>query len=497
MDGNTTKLFISNLPDGSTPWELRKCLENFGEISGTFVAKKRDKFGNRFGFASFKNVSDRQELLNSLRGVKMGDNRLKINIARFAMENAGFNPQPRTEGKVPKPGSAGVNENLRQFNVRDGRSFRDVVGSSFRGGDMGTDSGGLCGGVGFAGEKSVVVPDRTNAFQEWIGKAVVGRTVDIETLVDFHRLMRIAKIAYYRIHYLGGLSILVSFVDEEAAGLFLESQRVWGPWFSKLDPWKGQTLPLERVAWLKVSGVPLHLVDPDVLVLIGELYGKVIYTPKLLEAEQDLSVFKIAVLVGEDPRIRESVNLKWKYRCFRVWVEEDQEIWEPDCLVKEIGDSSEGGSELQSSPVGILASPGVVGAEGSEKADSRGVLEESPLGNFGVPHNEVPMHEDHACPGGGCTSGNVGPDREMGGFSSAVPEVGSRAGDQESGPSFFGFHSQPNSYAVKAPRKVKLGPKCRMGRPHGPGGSPISDQRPRKRSRNDENEELGWRGALI
>ncbi|KAM0063519.1 hypothetical protein Hdeb2414_s0003g00091841 [Helianthus debilis subsp. tardiflorus] len=353
---------------------------------------------------------------------------------------------------------------------------------------MRLDSGGLCGGVGSAGEKSVVVPDRTNAFQEWTGKAVVGRTVDIETLMDFHRLMRIAKFAYYRIQYLGGLSILVSFFDEETASFFLDSQKVWGPWFSKLELRRGQSLPLERVAWLKVSGTPLHLVDPDVLALIGELFGKVIHIPKSLEADQDLSFFRIAVLVGEDPRIRESVNLKWKDRCFRVWVEEDQEIWEPDCLAKDIGVSSEEGSKLQLSLVGNFDSPGEAGVEGSEKVEGRGDMEGSPLVNVGVSHNEVPMHEEYAFPVGGCTSAEVGPDREMGGSFKVSPVVGSKAGDNEGGPPLFGFHSQPNSNYVRAPRKVKLGLKCRFGCSHGSGGSPISDQRPRKRSRNVDNE---------
>ncbi|MFS7906135.1 putative RNA recognition motif domain, nucleotide-binding alpha-beta plait domain superfamily [Helianthus anomalus] len=89
MAGNITKLFVPNLPEGSTPWELRKCLESFGVIFGTFVVKKRDKFGSRFGFVSFKDVVNRQELLNSLRGVKMVECSLKINIARFAAENSG------------------------------------------------------------------------------------------------------------------------------------------------------------------------------------------------------------------------------------------------------------------------------------------------------------------------------------------------------------------------------------------------------------------------
>ncbi|MFS7975203.1 putative RNA recognition motif domain, nucleotide-binding alpha-beta plait domain superfamily [Helianthus anomalus] len=49
MAGNTgqpdgmVKLFVTNLPDGCTPWELRKCMEVFGDIVGTYVAKKETR----------------------------------------------------------------------------------------------------------------------------------------------------------------------------------------------------------------------------------------------------------------------------------------------------------------------------------------------------------------------------------------------------------------------------------------------------------------------
>ncbi|KAJ0728637.1 hypothetical protein HanOQP8_Chr07g0251451 [Helianthus annuus] len=222
---------------------------------------------------------------------------------------------------------------------------------------------------GVTGEKWVVVPDRTFAFQEWTGKAVVGRTVGLETLVDFHRLMRIAKFSCYKIQYLGGggLSILVSFFDAETTNHFLESQKIWKPWFSKPEVWGGggQSLPLERVAWLKLSGIPLHLVESDVLKLVGDLYGKVIHIPNSLEVDQDLSVFRIGVLAGKASRIRESVSLRWKNKCFRIWVEEEQEVWVPDCLVNVAGVSSEEGPAVQSSPLGRKVNSGEDGTEGS------------------------------------------------------------------------------------------------------------------------------------
>ncbi|MFS7961881.1 putative RNA recognition motif domain, nucleotide-binding alpha-beta plait domain superfamily [Helianthus anomalus] len=301
-----TKFFVSNLPEGCTPWELRRCLEGFGEVSGTYVAKKRDKVGSRFGFASFANVKDRNELEKSLNGVKMGACKLK----RYEVLQRG-------SGKSKVCG----------FPITESR-----------------------GNSGF-NEKVLVVPNRTLAFKEVFGVALVGKTVDLETLVDFDRILRIVGTEYERIQYLGGLSILISFRDEEVAKKFLEARTLWGLWFTKLETWCGQSLSLERAAWLKIHGVPLHILEPGILVQIGEVFGKVLHVPKLLANDQDLSVCRIGILVDEIFRTREIITLKWKNRCYRVWVEEEEDDFLPDCIQRIHGVSLNGDSPMNSSPV--------------------------------------------------------------------------------------------------------------------------------------------------
>ncbi|KAF5777390.1 hypothetical protein HanXRQr2_Chr12g0535051 [Helianthus annuus] len=132
------------------------------------------------------------------------------------------------------------------------------------------------------------------------------------------KLLRIAKVEYVRIQYLGGLFLFISFFDVVAADKFLGAREVWGPWFSKLEVWNGQTLPMERVAWLSLHGIPANLLDHAVLGQIGDLFGKVLFVPTDLDADSDLSVFKIGVLAGEVQRISEVVSLKWRDRNFRI-----------------------------------------------------------------------------------------------------------------------------------------------------------------------------------
>ncbi|KAJ0617142.1 hypothetical protein HanIR_Chr02g0098191 [Helianthus annuus] len=217
----------------------------------------------------------------------------------------------------------------------------------------------------------VVIPDRTQAFAGSPGIAFVGRRVDLETLVDFDRLLRIAGTEVNKIQYLGGLSLLISFNDKEAAREFLDAKVVWGPWFSKLELWNGQSLSYERVVWLKVAGVPLHILEHGTLEQIGALFGKVLHVPKLMDGERDLSVCRVGILMGESPRISEFVALKWKDRCYRVWVEEDKDDWIPNCLGRPVSVAFSGLSPMQSSPVGNPQADRFLDKEGSGKLVGR------------------------------------------------------------------------------------------------------------------------------
>ncbi|KAF5784658.1 putative RNA recognition motif domain, nucleotide-binding alpha-beta plait domain superfamily [Helianthus annuus] len=267
-----TKFFVTNLPERCSSQDIGDFFSVFGEVVGVYVARKKDKKGNKFGFVSVKDVKDVSELEGRMKGAKMGTSKLFVNIAKFAVENSGYSAQSSARKAQTKPPEH-VDKNV--FNYRDRRSYRDVVGKNKVTGDSDKEFGGHSGGgVGsvMAVEKMVVVPDRTSAFKELYGSAVIGRLVDLETLVDFDKLLRIAKVAINRIQYLGGLSIIISFHDSAAANKFLDSHGIWGPWFSKLEAWGGQSLPMERVAWLSLHGIPLQLLEPDVLMQVGVPY---------------------------------------------------------------------------------------------------------------------------------------------------------------------------------------------------------------------------------
>ncbi|KAJ0612565.1 putative RNA recognition motif domain, nucleotide-binding alpha-beta plait domain superfamily [Helianthus annuus] len=478
MAGAVTKLFVSNLPEGCTPWELRKRLENFGVISGAYVAKKRDKGGCRFGFVSFRDVADREELVKNLRGVKMGDYRLKINIARFAVENSGIPVELKK--KVGGTGVHGQPSFNIPSNFRDSRSYSNVVGPSNAAGRIEKGQLPPVEEVIQGPEKSVVVPDRTEAFKSMAGLALVGRTTDLETLVDFDRLLRIAKVQVSNIQYLGGLSLLISFHDEESASSFLESKVIWDPWFSRLERWTGQSLPFDRVAWLKLCGIPLHLFSPDVLSQVGELFGKVLLVPSFLEEDQDLSLCRIGVLVGEVNRVKECVSLRWKNRVYRLWVEENPIDWIPDCIGSPGSQDSGEGASPMSSPIGNLNVSGEGFAGEPPELDENEGVEKSREANTSPFHASFsPMHAERENGG----SFNVV------GSGSVAEEVESQLKSKEVGPGVMDSFKSGSGGLVKRPNRwSRSGPKPRKAQPNDDVNKVVSpfDPRPLKRPRSSD-----------
>ncbi|KAM0033462.1 hypothetical protein Hdeb2414_s0016g00486431 [Helianthus debilis subsp. tardiflorus] len=177
-----------------------------------------------------------------------------------------------------------------------------------------------------------MISEEVSAFHYVHGCALIGRTVDINILNKMDRILWEGGYVGVTIHYVGGLSLLLSFKDKEAAANFLLLQEVWRQWFTVLDMWERQTLAFERVAWLNVFGVPLHLADNSVFNEVASQFGMLVKPAQLSIDDDDLSMACVGVLVGDEQEIKDKVTLKWKNKSFHVWVTEVNDVWIPECM---------------------------------------------------------------------------------------------------------------------------------------------------------------------
>ncbi|KAM0064532.1 putative RNA recognition motif domain, nucleotide-binding alpha-beta plait domain superfamily [Helianthus debilis subsp. tardiflorus] len=320
-----TKIFVTNLPEGCSGSDLAAQVRPFGEIYDLYIARKRDRGGNRFGFISMLDVKDKNELLKNLRGIRMDAYKLWFNIARFVLEDGEIYTR-REKHNPTKSCNSKFNEGVGHTEASTGpvdtgaRSYRDLLAG-----------------------RSLNIDSQVNAFSTLHGRALVARMVNVDALKHIYVILDNMGHAAVSVQYLGGLDVLLSFEDAAKAMMVHGTTVNMKEQFSAITLWEGQCFSFERLVWLKIQGVPLHLSTNEVLDMVGRLFGTVVHKANRAENDRDLSFEYVGVLVGDGKRISEEITLNWMNRRFRVWITEEMGEWVPEFVAVNTT-SKEGGS---------------------------------------------------------------------------------------------------------------------------------------------------------
>ncbi|KAF5770268.1 hypothetical protein HanRHA438_Chr14g0668471 [Helianthus annuus] len=161
---------------------------------------------------------------------------------------------------------------------------------------------------------------------------LIGRVRGLEELTTLRMWLDSIRLTTVGIRYVGGLSVVLVFKDKENMLEFYQTKEVWSSVFVSLEVWEGQQVPFERIAWLKIFGVPLQLYDDSVFDSIGHKVGEVIQSARVSDRILDISYALVGVLCNSAKRINQEISLKWRNDFFSVVVEEELGDWIPDCL---------------------------------------------------------------------------------------------------------------------------------------------------------------------
>lgn len=310
-----TKLFVNNLPDRCSGADLAAVLRGMGTIFDIYIARKRNKEGKRFGFVSFLDVKDCKELLKTLSSVRLGDFKLKFNIARFVLEEGEIDQSKRDVRKTRPSKTAGKGPSLKPFVF----TWVEVNNMSFKEASTGESMG-----------KMVTVDDSVEAFRSMHGRTIYVRLKSLEVLKNIRSTLREMKLQEGFVRYIGGLSILVEFQSNEHAVMAKDEMVKRKDCFDAPLLWEGQPIPFDRVAWLKIVGLPLSISDPVVLNDIGSLFGMVIKEACVDEQGYDCSFHYVGVIVNHGKVINDVAFIRWRGKSFKVWVSETEKDWVGD-----------------------------------------------------------------------------------------------------------------------------------------------------------------------
>ncbi|MFS7984644.1 hypothetical protein Hanom_Chr11g00988901 [Helianthus anomalus] len=172
----------------------------------------------------------------------------------------------------------------------------------------------------------------------------------------------------FTIKYVGGFQVVLVFDNSKEKDEFLEKKEGWSSCFDSLEAWRGQVCEYEKIAWLKIYGIPLRLLTNQVCNDIGSQFGVVVQSGSFDQEEGDLSCDKFSIIV-----------------------EEESSDWIPDCLV-----------DLEEE-INVVDSQEVPKADGNEEGDRSMVEDETIMGG------DVLSEGGHQSTGNKVLNDNEGP----------------------------------------------------------------------------------------
>ncbi|CAI9302239.1 unnamed protein product [Lactuca saligna] len=292
-DAPTTTMFVTNLPEGLRPEELRRPFEKFGKINDIYLAKKKDLKRRCFAFVRYSGVRDVLKLEANIQGITCKGYRLEVNIAK------------------------------------DGRSYAEVAARKNN----------------KAVQKSnpppppppppLITPPlrlHTGTFMEhWLKSelTIVGETISFEHLTSLPMSLLVGDDEKYNTKYLGGLKIGMRFRNPTDVERFMESSDDWKLWIKWIEKGDRVEIKNDRIAWVKIVGLPLHFWDEENFREIISKLGVLSSSIEISMNTSDVSHMKLCILTESLSRINEEVTVVGDNQVFKVGIFEVDDDWKP------------------------------------------------------------------------------------------------------------------------------------------------------------------------
>ncbi|KAL4556991.1 hypothetical protein LXL04_035161 [Taraxacum kok-saghyz] len=129
------------------------------------------------------------------------------------------------------------------------------------------------------------------------------------------------------IKYMGGLLLTLKFRSPKAAVVFRANKNIWMQWFNWLEPVGKKEHKFERIAWIKITGVPILAWDESNFDLIANNYGKVLIQSNSFWDNKDISHGKVGILTTNRKRIDDEIITEIGGSLVRNGINEFDDNW--------------------------------------------------------------------------------------------------------------------------------------------------------------------------
>lgn len=266
---------MKNHPGDAIKKDLWGPCSKLGLLADIFIAGRRDASGSFFAFIRYAKVQDAGSIERGLNKVVCRGRTLVANLAKH----------PRSTPKVTDK-----NPNVSSFKPApwksmDSRSFSDVLmGKSVR-------------------QPSLHPMDITlssiKEISEWTDKStLLGEAKDFDTLCNFPSLFALEGYDVVDCKYNGGMQVVIKFKSDRAAEIFKANKSIWMKWFTRVDLFCWKLTRFERIAWIKITGVPMLAWDESNFSSITGMNGKVVVNDCDFWNSNDMSASKLCILTA-------------------------------------------------------------------------------------------------------------------------------------------------------------------------------------------------------
>ncbi|GJZ54652.1 hypothetical protein Tco_0609537 [Tanacetum coccineum] len=255
--------------------------------------------------------------------------------------------------------------------------------------------------------------------------------------------------------YVGGLSFLFEWKSKDIAVKNIEDNRVWlQHWFDDIKPWEDSELPVGRLVWLNVEGLPALGRHIRAVKAIVKDFGRVLEVGRLDFDAKILPPVKILLFVQCMEEICQSIDVSLNGKIFPVKVYEDRSP-----VFNLLSPSSDVEDEYSFEEEFVGPSIDIIGdGEGCPYDHDSNLrdIEESPIQSRspekGVPHGASPQSYNNFSPlASELPPPPIGPHPAESSMSEEVVQ-----------PTLDVVVDRPNSLDVNSPNSIKSNPDLNM-----------------------------------
>lgn len=294
LDSETIPFFFTNFPNQVKRTELWQLFASFGQVGEVFVPNKLDKWGRKFGFVKFKNVSNIEVLEQDLEEVWWGDVHLKVNRARFG----------RDEVKIKAGLSVTAHGGSKSARVEPGKTFLKALGPM---------SAQKLGEEVESYPCLEVAPSED--LLEFLQDCCVGFLSFYRDTNQVVNSMKMEGINNILVTEMGDNMVLLKPAARDAIASAQSLHKQW--WdcnFLEVKSWAPQMVADRRRVWIRVHGIPLHVWGETVFKLLGSKFGIFLDFDEDSVGWRKLDKARILISTARKGIINEQLNT-----CFGCW----------------------------------------------------------------------------------------------------------------------------------------------------------------------------------